>query len=339
MLTLTGAGLHQIVFENGQPRLSRLTRVRSDSPEEVATAVAAESAKSYQYLLAQRTIDPGAALTTVVLLHPHDLANYRGHCADSDQIRYVFADLCSAAKEHGLRTLPRDSCSETLFLHLMIRKPPRAQYASAALRRGYQMWRLGLAATGAGAAILVGSALVAGTLTHEYLRLDEHIAALRVQSARDRQRFEAARRRLPPLPADIVRLRATVERYDRLARQAATLEPMLLRISRALDAVPGVRVERIDWRASDTEGRPGSVVAELVAWLPAELANEPRAQLDAIGRFGAALRLDRTVTVSSLALPVDIGSSHSLRGGGELEGGTDLSADAPQFSLRIVARR
>ncbi|OIR01693.1 hypothetical protein GALL_161950 [mine drainage metagenome] len=341
LLALTGAGLHQIVFENGQPRLSRLMRLTTGSPQEVATAVAAESAKIYQYLLAQRTIDPGAALTTAVLLHPRDLADYRGHCADSDEIRYVFTDLCAAAKKHGLRTLPQDSCSETLFLHLMIRKPPRAQYAPAALRRCYRMWRLSLAATGAGAAILVGSALVAGAQTHEYLKLSEHIAALRVLTASDRQRFEAARRRLPPLPVDIVKLRATVDRYDRLARQAATLEPMFQRISRALAAVPGISVARIDWRANDTaiEGGPGSVVAELVARLPAELANDPRAQLDAIGRFGAALRLDRTVAVSSLALPVEIGSSHSFHGGSEPDGGTGLSPDAPQFSLRIVARR
>lgn len=341
LLTLTGAGLHQIVFENGQPRLSRLTRLTTGSPQEAATAVAAESAKIYQYLLAQRIIDPGAALTTVVLLHPRQLADYRGRCADSDEIRYVFTDLCAAAKGQGLKTLPQDSCSEKLFLHLMIRKPPRAQYAPAALRRCYQMWRLGLVATGAGAAILIGSVLVAGAQTLEYLRLSEHIGALRVRTENDRQRFEASRRRLPPLPVDIVRLRATVDRYDRLARQATTLEPMLQRISRALDAVPGVSVERIDWRANDTaaEGGPGSVVAELVARLPAELASDPRAQLDAIGRFGAALRLDRAVAVSSLALPMEIGSSHSLRGGSEPDGGTGLSPDAPQFSLRIVAMR
>ncbi|HUW38337.1 MAG TPA: hypothetical protein VMV91_13515 [Rhodocyclaceae bacterium] len=341
LLTLSSAGMHQIVFGNGQPRLSRLTRLSTGSPQEAAAVAAAESAKIYQYLIAQRIIDPGEVLTTVVLIHPRQLAEYRGRCIDTGEIRYIFADLCAAAKKRGLKTPPQDSCSEAMFLHSMIRRPPRAQFAPAPLRRSYQLWRLSLALTGLSAAILIGSVLVAGVQLFEYRRLDEEIGQLRALAASDGQRFAAARQRSPSLPIDDGRQRAVVERLDRLDRQAATLEPMFQRISRALEAVPGVSIERIDWSVNDSaaEGKPGGVITEMVARLPAELASDPRAQLDAIGRFSAVLRLDQAVAVSSLALPLEIGSSHSLKGGSEPDSNPGLRQDAPQFSLRLLAQR
>ena len=335
LLTLSCGGLHQIVFENGQPRLSRLTRLGSDGPQMVAT----ESVKITRYLIAQRVIEPDTALTTAVLVHPQQLAAFRRCCRDSGEVRFVFIDLLAEARRSGLKTLPADSFSETLFLHLMMRKPARAQFASAALRRNYRIARLRLALTGAGAAILAGSALFSAAHMLEYRRLNEGSEQLRRLTVSDGRQYRTALRRLPPMPVGLGKLRAAVRRYDRLDQQTATLEPMYQRISRALDAVPGVDIERIDWTEDGPgDGKPSRPVAELTARLPVELASDPRAQLDAIGRFSAELRRDRFVTVQGLALPFETGSGHSLKGG-EADSNPELSHDAPQFSLRIVSLR
>ena len=335
LLTLSCGGLHQIVFENGQPRLSRLTRLGSDGPQMVAT----ESVKITRYLIAQRVIEPDTALTTAVLVHPQQLAAFRRCCRDSGEVRFVFIDLLAEARRSGLKTLPADSFSETLFLHLMMRKPARAQFASAALRRNYRIARLRLALTGAGAAILAGSALFSAAHMLEYRRLNEGSEQLRRLTVSDGRQYRTALRRLPPMPVGLGKLRAAVRRYDRLDQQTATLEPMYQRISRALDAVPGVDIERIDWTEDGPgDGKPSRPVAELTARLPVELASDPRAQLDAIGRFSAELRRDRFVAVQGLALPFETGSGHSLKGG-EADSNPELSHDAPQFSLRIVSLR
>ena len=335
LLTLSCGGLHQIVFANGQPRLSRLTRLGSDGPQMVAT----ESVKITRYLIAQRVIEPDTALTTAVLVHPQQLAAFRRCCRDSGEVRFVFIDLLAEARRSGLKTLPADSFSETLFLHLMMRKPARAQFASAALRRNYRIARLRLALTGAGAAILAGSALFSAAHMLEYRRLNEGSEQLRRLTASDGRQYRTALRRLPPMPVGLGKLRAAVRRYDRLDQQTATLEPMYQRISRALDAVPGVDIERIDWTDDGPgDGKPSRPVAELMARLPVELASDPRAQLDAIGRFSAELRRDRFVAVQGLALPFETGSGHSLKGG-EADSNPELRHDAPQFSLRIVSLR
>lgn len=337
LLTLSAGGIHQILFENARLRFSRLTPMATDSLEDGSAACAAESAKIYQYLVAQRVIAHGTALTTVVLVHPGQLAQFRNRCTDSDEIRFVFADLLAESKRQGLKSLPRDSRSDALFLHMMVRKPPRAQFANAALRRFHNLYRIRLALRTTGVAVLLAGMLIAGKESHDDTALREEALQIRLQTEGERQRYEAALRSFPTLPTGIARLRALVGRYEQLEQHPVTLEPMFQRISRALELAPRVTIDRIDWQSKHNPeaGKTAIVVADIQARLPLALVRDQRAQQDAIDGFRGELARDPTVAVYRLRMPFEIESGKSLKSGSA----EDSRVDAPRFSLRIVEQR
>ena len=337
LLTLSTGGIHQIVFENARLRFSRLTPLLTDNPEEWADACAAESGRIYQYLVAQRVITHGTALTTVVLAHPGQIGEFRSRCKDSGEIHFVFADLLAESERQGLRNQLRDSRSDALFLHLMVRKPPQGQFADAALRRCHGLSRIRLALRHTGIAVLLGGMLIAGKEGHEYYALREEARQTDLQTELERREYQAALRDFPAPPMAIARLRALVRRYGQLEQRSATLEPMFQRISRALDLSPRVTIDRIEWRGHDSPeaAKAGAVSADIHARLPLALLRDRKEQLQAIDRFSNELASDPGVAVLRLRMPFDVDSGKSLKSG-------DIEAsgfDAPEFALRIVERR
>ncbi len=333
LLTLSVGGIHQTLFENARLRFSRLTPVATDNLEKIATACATESARIYQYLVSQRVMTHGDALATLVLVHPGQIAQFRSHCKDTEEIRFIFADLLAESKKHGLKTLPSDSRSDALFLHLMVRKPPHAQFADAALRRFHLLERARLALRSTGMAIFLAALLIAGKESHDYAALREEALQMRLQIEDQRKRYETALRSMPPLPTGIARLRALVGRYDQLEQYPVSPEPMFRRISRALENAPDISIDRIDWQS--VQGAGATVVADLHARLPLALVRNQRAQLAAIDSFRTELARDPTVSVQRTRMPFEIESGKLWKS----DDAEDSGSDTPRFSLRIAEQR
>jgi len=340
VVTLTSGGLRQTFFINGGLRFSRLLPLPSANLEQCAITCAGEAARSYHYLVGQRLIARGTPLTTRVLAHPEDIAGFRSQCFDCAELRFEFIDLLTESRKHGLKTLPYDSHSEALFLHLMVSKPPSVQFSPQRDRRYFQLWRGRFMLNAGGIMILLGCLLFAGKQVYECQQLDSEIGKIRMQNDNDRQGYAATLKALPPLPTSIDRLVSLIARYDDLEIHSATLEPMLSRISKALQGFPGIQINRIDWRngvsVEESMGPTGRVrpalIADLYIHLPEGLASDHRTQLRAIQSFSTVLGKDGAADVSILRMPFDMASDKSLNN-------SPSHGDSMEYLLRIVEKQ
>ena len=349
VVTITSGGLRQTFFDKGTLRFSRLTALPGADLSLAPATCAVESTKIHQYLIQQRLVSLDAPLSTLVLLHPADIARFREHCHDSEDLHFKFLDLLAESRHSSLKTLPQDSRSELLFMQLVVQKPPLLQFAPANLRRYYRLGQVRLALKSAGALVLLMCLLYASMELFDYRQQRDETEATRLLTERDSQRYAAILKTLPPLPTSIDNLRALITRYDELDRQSALPFPVYQRISRAMDQIPSIQLNRIDWRASaDPEEGTGtperkassaaaklSVVADLYGQLPTALASDQRALLAAIEGFSNELRKDGELDVRTLKLPFDIESSKSLKSGS----GNAPAGDAFGFVLRVSQRR
>lgn len=340
VVTLTSGGLRQTFFINGRLRFSRLMPLTSASLEQSSIACAEESEKTYHYLVSQRQISRGTPLAALVLAHPGEISSFRSHCRDSENLHFGFIDLLDESQKSGLKTLPKDTRSEALFMHLMVKRPPRIQFAHARERRFFHLWQICRTLKSSGAMILLGCLLFSGKQIFDCYQVSSETEQIRLQSEGDNQRYAAILKTLPPLPTSIDKLVTLIARYDDLKTRSASLEPMVSRISHALQGSPRVQINRIDWRSGASPDEvmrsPGrgdfTVISDVYAQLPVALGSDPRALLDTIQVFSADLGKDGAAEVRVLKLPFDIASGKSLKSG------HDASDDATRFALRIVEK-
>ena len=341
--TLTSGGLRQTFFINGRLHFSRLMPLPMANPEEHAIACAEEAERTYHYLAGQRHLARGSPLTTLVLAHPEALDGLRSHCRDGEKIHYEFINLLSESQRSGLKALPQDSRCEALFLHLMVKRPPRIQFAPAHERRFFHLWQIRRTLLSGGTLALLACLLFSGQLMFDGYQLSSASEQIRLQTEGHQQRYAAILKTLPPLPMSIDQLFSLIARYDSLEAHSASLEAMVSRISRALQGSPQVQINRIDWSAGlgRDEARPSTgrseftIISDVYAQLPDKLSGDRRALHDAIQFFSAGLRQDGAAEVHILKLPFDISSAKSLKGGNDNASG----AEAGRFALRIVAKR
>lgn len=355
LVTATPAGVRQSYFEDGQIRFSRMTPLAKAGIGEIAATCAAESAKMFQYLLGQRLITRGAPLPAIVLAHPAQDGEFTRACRDSEDLHYQIVDLHTLGRACGLKSLPPDSHSQMLFLHLLAQRAPRAQFAPPADRRFFRLWQIRSILLRAGAGILAGCLLFAGKQVYEATELRSATAEITAQAEVDGGRYAAIQRTFPPVSTSPENLRALIDRFAELDRRSPPLEPIYLAISRALQAAPAVDIERIEWLLStnpaeglsQAEGskappRPGDkapagavhAISIVHGVLPEALSADQRAQLDAVGGFEAALRKDASLKVTIQRRPFDIESGKSLKSGSD----APAAASQPKFVIHLARR-
>ncbi|MDP2793473.1 MAG: hypothetical protein Q8O25_05225 [Sulfurisoma sp.] len=357
LVSVTRGGVRQTLFDNGQIAFSRLTPLVTGSTEEMALTCAVESEKMYQYMAGQRLIGRGSQITTHVLVHPAQIGIFRETCVDTGSIHFEFTDLLALSGKLGLKTPPKDTLAESLFLHLLARQPPREQFAPAADRHFFRLGQVRFGLRTAGLTIFGACLLFAGRQVIEYQSISGRSADTATQTAADRGRYDAILQALPKIPLSNDNLRAVVGRYDRLLQQAAGPEPMYVAISQALRESPRVELVRLDWTLGGKGGAaparpegstlgvptpvptsgimafPASVAesVELHAQLPIGLASDPRAQRAAVDVFVEHLRT-RKLHVQVLKQSFEADSAKSIKSSAEAV----ALIQAPQFSLRIA---
>jgi hypothetical protein len=358
LISITRAGLRQTLFANRQLQFSRLTSLATNSTEEMAVTCAAESERMYQYMSGQRLVPRDSQLTTLVLVHPAQISAFRETCVDTASLRFELVDLPTLSKKAELKTPPRDTRCEALFLHMLARRPPREQFAPAADRHHFRLGqvRVGLRATGM--IVFATCLLFAGRYMLDYQEITEATATTAEQTTADRQRYESILQGLPKIPISNDALRAVVARYDALLRKSGGPGPLYVAISGALQEWPAIELQRLDWTlgggsddkpaaaasASKAAQAPASPLrvapppasipfdaAEIHAQLPLALVSDHRAQLAAVDGFVASLRA-RGLEVQVLTTPFEAESSKVLRSGTA----SVAQAQAPQFSVRVA---
>jgi len=347
-VSLSSGGVRQSFFDQGKLHFSRLSALATKSLEEIARSSANDSAKIYQYLLAQRQIPRGSPLRTIVMAHAGQMPVMEEFCRSSNELEFEFLDIAATARKQGLKDVPADGNADKLFIHGLVRKTPAQQFAPAADTRIYNLWRIRFALTSAAWMVLAGCLLYAGKTALDVYALRDSIEATQVVTATDTQRYNALIDSLPKVGISPDNLRALLERFDVLQKRTPAMEPLLTHLSLALNENPKIELTSLTWKIADnidtaknvpTGATPvaaasGGVwaVIEINAQLPLGMISDQRAQIQLIESFAARLRDPRT-DVRILSRPFDIESDKPLRSADE-KTGAQLT-DAPRFALRI----
>ena len=353
LISVTRGGIRQSFFENGQLKFSRLTSMASSGAAEIAAGCAAEAAKIYQYLLGQRLLTRGAPLPVIALVHPAQTGVFQEHCKNREELQITLHDLHAACKTFGLKTLPKDSRSEALFLHLLASKPPRDQFAQPQERRFYRLWQMRAWLLKGGTLALLGCLLFAGREMVSVMEARSATETLLQQAETNAQKYQAIERTFPPMPTSTDNLRAVINRFEDLEKRSTPIEPLYLVVSRALGDTPPIDIERIEWQLSGNSGEglksqadprqtgpaatpaaAGSAMHEIAiihGLLPASMAADQRGQLETVNAFAEALRKNASLQVAIQSMPFDIESGKSLKS----SSATDLSESQLKFVIHL----
>ncbi|MDR2239200.1 MAG: hypothetical protein LBE33_02025 [Zoogloeaceae bacterium] len=327
LVSLSASGMRQSFFAQGRLVFSRLLPAETTRVDELAAHCATEAGNIRQYLLGQRLLPRGATMSVVVLAHPAQIGAFEKHCgqnAEGMQIHYQ--DLHAAAGLIGLKTLPPDSRSESLFLHLLARKPPREQLAPPGERRFFRLRQARAWLFGSGVCALLACLVFAGWEMNGALASRATTEALLQQADGDMRHYQEILKTFPPLPVSAEVLRATVDRFDALEKRSPPPEPLYFAVSRALEAAPRINLERIEWQLSGNPAdslKPASApsvgavpiyeIAIVHGALPAAMAADQRGQLETVNAFVAALRGNPGLRVSVQRMPFEVESDRPLR--------------------------
>lgn len=335
LLTQTHAGLRQTLCVDGRLRFSRLTPLIHDSGATAAVAAAGEAAKMHQYLSSQRLIERDKPLVTWVLTHPAAAAAMRSHCRSDASLQFEMLDLLQEAGRAGLRTPPADSHAEMLFCHLLAKKPPAAQFAPPAERQYHRLWQVRFALKAASLLVFAGGLLFAVHQGIGILQLEESAEAARQQARLDEHHYAAKLEALPKIPLGTADLRALIERYAQVEKRAQGPAPLLIQLSRSLDAFPPIVLEHLDWAIADQPTPASGPYAQitLAAQLPLGMVGDHRGQLALITSFTKHLAAVPDTLVTVVQPPVDTQSGKTLKSSDETS-----TPEPPRFVLRLARK-
>ncbi|MGA9394127.1 MAG: hypothetical protein WBV56_02185 [Azonexus sp.] len=346
LLTYQDHSIRESYLVDGQPIFSRMTPLFDSSIAGVASRFATEAAKLYQYLDGQRHIGRNDTLQVYVLAHPQAMAAVRHACIDSPNLAFEIVDSHQAAKKIDLKTLPSDSSSELLYLHLLASAPPRQQFAGEALRHDYHVSQIRYGLLGLGAIALLGGGLFAAKQLYDTWSLRQETQALLASEADLSWRYREISATFPQLGIDNETLRRITDRQGDLLKQQRLPDDALRIVSHALDEAPNVHLEAIDGSFGAPAPAGGQPAPGKVGVLPAgnretitlrgQIRLAPsattRQTLATFEHFVELLRVDRNNEVSIVQQPFDIESGRSLRGGDADSEGTQPR----QFAVKIV---
>jgi hypothetical protein len=348
LVTLSRGGVRQSFFDQGNLHFSRLSQLATHSLDEIGRACANDSAKIFQYLVAQRQIPRGIPLRTLVLAHAGQTAELKEFCRDTSELRFEFADLAATARQQGLKSLPIDSNADSLFIHCLATKTPAQQFAPANERRFHSLWQIRSALTSAAWVVFASCLLFAGKTGLNLYELRDTIETTKALTLVDSQRYKANLEGLPKIDVTPDNLRALIGRVDALQKRTPAIEPLLRHLSLVLNDSPRVELTHLNWKignqadsapkaSGDTKqgGAAGDgtwAVIEIRAQLPLSLVADQRAQIELIESFAAQLRGPRT-HVRVLSRPFDIESDKPLKSTDQR--GEAQLANSPKFSLSI----
>jgi hypothetical protein len=346
LLTLTHGGVRQTFFDEGKLHFSRLSQLATRSIDEIGRVCASDSAKIFQYLVAQRQIPRGSSLRTLILAEAGQVRTLQDYCQSSPEIQFEYLDLATTAKKLRLKDGIEDSSADRLLIHCLANKAPSQQFATAAETRFHRIWKIRSALTSMAWIILGACLLFAGKTGLRIAELKDQAEITRLATAEDTRRYNAILDGLPKVNLTPDDLRALTSRYEALQKRLPALEPLLAHLGQALNENPRIELGQLSWRMADSPdsaanatggnrpapGGPGWVVVEIEAQLPLVLVSDQRAQLALIDHFAARLR-DPKTDVRILSRPFDIESDKSLRSMGDARA---QGADVPKFSLRMA---
>ena len=348
LLTYQDHSIRESYLVNGQPLFSRMTPLFDSSIAGIASRLATEAAKLYQYLDGQRHIGRNDTLPVYILAHPQAVPAVRQTCIDSSNLNFEIIDSHQAARKLELKTLPSDSSSELLYLHLLATAPPRQQFAAETHRHDYHVSQIRYGLLGLGAVALLGGTLFAAKQLYGTYSLRQETQALVASEADLSWRYREILATFPQLGIDNETLRRVTDRQGELLKQQRLPDDAFRLVSRALNEVPTAHLEAIEWTFGDiapatSQPLPGKAavlpngntetitVRGVIRLGPSATARQTLATFE---HFVELLRVDRDNEVNVMQQPFEIESERALRGGDV----DSENAQPRQFTVQIVRK-
>ncbi len=349
LVTLSNSGLRQTFFSDGQLQFSRLSQLATHSRDEFSLSCSSETNKTYQYLVGQRQLARNSPLTACIVAHPGDLPQLRAQCRDTGNIQFQFIDLATLAGTSGLKSSLKDSCGDALLVHSLLARTPKVQFAPEPERKLYRIWQLRLGLNAASMFLILSALLIGGRLAAHWSGISGATEIIRAQTASDEKSYQTILEGLPKTQLTTDNLRALSASFEQINRRSLGPTPMLAHLSEALEVMPSVTLQKVEWKLADKldsgkntvsavssltqpDGTGGWGLMDVHAQLPIAIASNQRKQIEVVESLATRLRADN-VAVDIVRLPVDIESGKAFKRG---QAGGEQLETVPTFQIRLT---
>ncbi|HCN87851.1 MAG TPA: hypothetical protein DIT28_01535 [Oxalobacteraceae bacterium] len=362
LVTHQSSGLRQSFFQDGYLRFSRLTPMTAWTPVAIAEIAKAEMAKTQQFLASTRMLARGAPIDIVVVIDAETVRQLMPLCPDTDGMNHHYIDLNEASQLLSLKRRADLKLCDPLFLGLLGSKRVASHYATFEQTRFRTMAQTRVAFNALSViTIASGVILTAGNV------LDTFHAANKARQAEFETRGAIARHQalITSMPVTVTNphdMKSAVDLEQMISHNAPAPTMLIAAISHALDALPQIRIDEINWQVSDVDGAatdpaaaaPVPPVAAVDAAPSAALIGVPkkpfeivtlegevvpfkndyRTALESINRLTVDLRKNKHIQVDITRPPLDVRPSAKL----ESQAGNDEGLSKPRFSLKLAWR-
>jgi hypothetical protein len=351
IVTADSAGLRQCYVEDGRLRFARLERIADLAPDAQAAFVSAETLRLVQYLSTLRALPRDGPPIQVLVIAPAAQRAALEQVLVSDA-RLTFRTIVveEAARKAGVKRPAADLPGERLFLQLVVRHPPKDQFARVEDRRSFVLWQLQRAILGTGIAGFVVCVLIAAVQWFYLFGVKEQVAIQQRGAREATEQYQRITASFPVTQTTTDNLKATVVEFTKIATQSASPEPALVYLSQVMEKYPQMDIESVVWQV----GKPGADATAAKSAAPAGVPqaaqmlqmlevsgrvnatrrSDYRAITGQVQRFAESLRTDPAWRILRTQLPFDVTSEGTLSG----DIGTGESSEAPRFSV-IVGRQ
>jgi hypothetical protein len=333
------AGLRQTYFADKLLRFSRLTQLAGGHISH--QVIAAESARTQQYLHSLNLLPDGQALDILIVCAAQERPELEAHLQDGADKRYSYLDIQQVMQKLGAKVSRADMNATALFMHLLAVHPPPENYAAPELTRYFSLFKLrrGLLCLSAfllaaGLFWSIGNMREERMLSAANQQLNTQLDLLAYQKSKsDAETFAAAATGANQLTsADTINAALLMRSLN---SRVLSAQEILHSLSMTLDEYPRLRVNKLGWQAKPTEvssafqstqpTAPGiSLHGELQGF-----SGDYRGMLDYLERFQHALK-QRGHTVTPLSGPLDI----SPQGNITADGGAN-DPESAQYAVKI----
>lgn len=352
IVSRTRAGLRQTFCKNLQFRVSRLTSTRETS-EAAENFYAEEVGNTRMYLDALTVTHVDDTVTALILDHDGSLSGLAEAISRGrPNIQCLRLDASQIATRLGVSPETLAESPDALHLHLLATGKAPPDLAPPTVETGFRIYRVKQGVYVAAAACAVGALFWAGANSFRVIQIEEDIQRFARDALRYQSMYAETTAQFPRSPVSAHELRDTVEAAARIRAQLRMPDTMMLVVSRALDALPEIGLQRFDWHYGERAGQlvggarenPATSVATetqsalQVALVSAEvtgLSGDYRAVLNRIQAFAGRLAESEQVEeVRIVRLPVNISSDTGLTG----STAGDRRADKAEFQLAVRFR-
>jgi hypothetical protein len=350
LITHNRVGLRQSYIDNGRLRFSRLERTGNMPPESLAAFVRSEMMRLAQYLGGLRALPrDGPPVQVLVVAPPGQRGVFEQALVSDARLTFRALDADDAARAVGVRRAS-GTFTEQLYLHLVVTKPPKQQFARREERRGFRIWQLQRGIAFAGVIGFTACALYAGANWLDVMSLRNRTESEQRQARAATEQYERITAAFPVTQTTTDNLKATVVEFREIAAHSSTPDASFIHLSKVLEDFPQIELDRLTWRVglpveNEREAPPAAVAAktgsataqtaellEIGGRVNATQRSDYRGITAQVQRLAAALSAGSSYRVLRTQLPFDITSQGTLTG----DIGATEAGEAPRFTIVLV---